>query len=133
MKQQQLRHCQPISPAEPLWQRVPTRDADGRALFDFMMLIPRLRSAPEQRRNEVLEALQQVFDGFGDEVVFADLNLKTNLLWVSHKPRKGAMLELAEAVIAKVPEAVLIANKAEAQMGARRIGWKRRFARKLLT
>ncbi|MET0013726.1 MAG: hypothetical protein ABW085_02240 [Sedimenticola sp.] len=133
MKQHQLRQAEPLFPGEPLWQRVPTRDAEGRSLFDFMMLIPRLKSAPRQRRDEVLKALQQVFDGFGEEVVFADLNMKTNLLWISIKPRHGACLELAEAVMARVPEAVLVANKAEALMGARRLSWSRRLARKLLT
>ncbi|MES9963044.1 MAG: hypothetical protein ABW116_05865 [Candidatus Sedimenticola sp. 20ELBAFRAG] len=128
----ELKHCRPLFPGKPLWQRVPTRDADGRPLFDFMMLIPKLRSAPEQRRQEVLEALQQVFEGFGEEVVFADLNLKMNLLWVSLKPRKGACLELAEAVIARVPEAVLVANKAEALMGARHTSWSRRLTQRLL-
>jgi len=36
-----------LNPGAPLWQRVPTRDDDGRPLADFMMLVPRLREQPQ--------------------------------------------------------------------------------------
>ena len=107
-----------LFPGQPLWQRVPAHDSDGHALHDFMMLIPKLGKAPQSRQQAVLGELRMAFEGFGEEVVFADLNLKLNLLWVSVKPRQGACLELARVIKAKVPEAVLIANKAEALMGA---------------
>ena len=38
-----------LSPAEPLWKRVPTRDDEGRPVSDFMMLIPKFRSWPQER------------------------------------------------------------------------------------
>ena len=103
----------------PLWQRVPTRDAEGRPLNDFMMLIPRLRGRPEHQRHSVLQALQQVFVEFEEVVVFADLNLQLNLLWISMRPQPGGCLGLAAAIQQRVPEAVLVANQAEVMLGAR--------------
>jgi hypothetical protein len=46
-------------------------------------------------------------------VVFADLNLKLNLLWVSLRPRPGAISELVAAIRLRVPEALLVAHYAE--------------------
>lgn len=97
-------------PGVPLWQLAPTRDAAGRRVTDFMMLIPRLRerSAVEIQRASV--DIQAVL-ALHQDVVFADLNLKLNLLWVSLRPRPGAIAELAAAIRLRVPEALLIANR----------------------
>jgi len=97
----------------PLWKRVPARDDDGRLLSDFMMLIPGLGRRPAKRVEATLAALHAVFAYYRDFVVFADLNLKLNVLWVSVKPCPGITLELATAVKQRVPEAVLVANKGE--------------------
>ena len=75
-----------LQPGEPLWQRVPTRGAGGELLNDFMMLIPGIREWPEERRQQALASLQQVLGEQGGKVVFADLNLKLNLLWISMRP-----------------------------------------------
>ena len=56
-------------PGRPLWQRVPTRDAEGRYLNDFMMLIPKLSHWPEVRRAQVFEELDRVFAEFEEEGV----------------------------------------------------------------
>jgi hypothetical protein len=100
------------APGLPLWQVAPTRDSAGRRLTDFMMLIPRLRSRPPEDIELASRAIQSVL-ALHQDVVFADLNLKLNLLWVSLRPRPGAISELAAAIRLRVPEAVLIAHYAE--------------------
>jgi len=106
----------PLEPAEPLWKRVPTRGDDGRPLSDFMMLIPKLRHWHPQRRQQALGRLQGVFEHYRHAVVFADLNLRLNLLWVSVRPIPGICIELPTAIKLQVPEAMLVANRAEAMM-----------------
>ena len=103
------RDCQP---GEPLWRIVPTRDENGRLLTDFMMLIPRLRekSASEVERTS---GLIRTILALHSEVVFADLNLALNLLWISLRPKRGAMAEIAAAIRTLVPEAVLVANQGQ--------------------
>lgn len=97
----------------PLWKRAPARDSDGRLLGDFMMLIPGLGRRPATQVEATLLELHAVFDRYRDFIVFADLNLKLNVLWVSVRPSPGITLELAAAVKQRVPEAVLVANKGE--------------------
>lgn len=99
-------------PGLPLWQVAPTRDVAGRRLTDFMMLIPRLRSRPRAEIERASRDIQAVL-ALHQDVVFADLNLKLNLLWVSLRPRQGAISELAAAIRLRVPEAVLVAHYAE--------------------
>lgn len=101
-----------LQPGEPLWRRAPTRDDEGRLLTDFMMLIPRLRLRPPQEIERTTRALQALLSIHRD-VVFADLNLKLNLLWVSLRPSPGAISELVAAIRLRVPEAVLVAHLAD--------------------
>jgi len=101
-------------PSDPLWKRVPTRDAEGRPLADFMMLIPRLREKPEHALRTTLGEIETVLAAYDPVVVFADLNLRLNLLWISLRPAPGMCLEVATAIKARVPEALLVANKREA-------------------
>ncbi len=114
-----LRVSLELAPGEPLWKRAPSRGADGRLLSDFMMLIPGLGRRSELRLQTTLGELQAVFDYYRELVVFADLNLKLNVLWVSIKPLPGLNLELAAAIKQRVPEAMLVANKAEALISER--------------
>jgi hypothetical protein len=104
------------SPGRPLWQVAPTRDSEGRLLTDFMMLIPRLRHKPlveiERTSGHIRSILSQHRD-----VVFADLNLKLNLLWISLRPRQGAIAEISAAIRIWVPEAVLVAHHADPRRG----------------
>ncbi|MCA1978678.1 MAG: hypothetical protein LDL19_05515 [Thiobacillus sp.] len=97
-------------PGQPLWQIAPTRDRAGRRLTDFMMLIPRLRERPRSEVERTAREIQAVLS-LHQDVVFADLNLKLNLLWVSLRPRPGAIAELAAAIRLRVPEAVLVAHQ----------------------
>jgi hypothetical protein len=97
-------------PNTPLWQRAPTKDEDGTRLSDFMMIIPRLKKRSSEYRRKVLDALIKVLQHYKDIVVFADLNLKLNVLWVSLRPVKGMCLEIPAAIKMAVPEALLVAD-----------------------
>lgn len=114
-----LRVSSGLEPGTPLWKRVPSRGADGRLLSDFMMLIPGLGRRSEHRLRSILGELHAVLDHYREQMVFADLNLKLNVLWVSIKPLPGLNLELAAAIKQRVPEAMLVANKAEALLSER--------------
>lgn len=96
--------------AEPLWSHVPTCDNEGQRLSDFMMLIPKLRKQPQAHIQQVLQQIQEVLELYRHAVVFADLNLKINVLWVSVKPVPGICLELPAAILDRVPEARLVAQ-----------------------
>ncbi len=100
-----------LSPNTPLWQRVPTKDESGKYLGDFMMIIPKLKSLSADQQSQILNKLNAVLHRYQDSVVFADLNLKMNLLWVSVKPVNGIILELSSAIIESVPEAKLISDR----------------------
>ena len=101
------------SPGLPLWQLAPTHDPSGHLLTDFMMLIPRLRTRPPIEIERASRDIQAVLALHREDVVFADLNLKLNLLWVSLRPRPGAISELVAAIRLRVPEAVLVGHYAE--------------------
>lgn len=101
-----------VSAATPLWQIAPTRDSDGRPLCDFMMLIPRLRNRPPADIDETFRLIHAVLGRY-EEVVFANMNLTLNVLWVSLRYRHGLVLELAGAIRYHVPEAVLVAHQRE--------------------
>ena len=96
----------------PLYERVPTRDEYGRCLSDFMLLIPGLRERPSREFAAALARLQAVLISFS-EVVFVDLNVPLNLLWVSVRPRPGVVLELFTAVKLHLPEVKLIGHRWE--------------------
>jgi hypothetical protein len=100
-----------IAPADPLWKRAPARDSSGKALSDFMMIIPKLRSKPAHSIKEVVVKIEKVLAFYDRYVVFADLNLKLNVLWVSLKPAPGMCLEVATAINLHVPDAKLVAQQ----------------------
>ena len=100
-----------LEPSVPLWQRVPTKDSDGKPLSDFMMLIPRLSSKPPHIISFVITQIKKVLGYYQQYIVFVDLNIQLNLLWVSIKAVPGICLEVAAALHALVPEAKLVAQK----------------------
>ncbi len=106
-----LRASLSLEPNTPLWQRVPTKDETGQYLGDFMVLIPGLKKKSVESRKQIINALEAVLASFHETVVFADLNMKMNLLWVSIKPVKGMMTTIPAAIIASVPEAKLISDR----------------------
>ncbi|HSJ48657.1 MAG TPA: hypothetical protein VLA26_07410 [Gammaproteobacteria bacterium] len=100
-----------MTPAsEPLRKRVPALDEQGKPLSDFMMLFPRLRDQPRHQVERTLIAIQGVLANFESNVVFAELNLKLNLLWVSIRPVQGLRLEIADAIQNLVPGAKLVSH-----------------------
>jgi len=106
-----LRPVTATGPAEPLWMRAPARDDEGRPLSDFMMLIPRLGKRPVEQMRQILREIEAVLCAYQHAVVFADMNLKLNVLWVTVRPIPGICLELPAALKVRVPEAMLVASK----------------------
>ena len=98
--------------AAPLRERVPKRDSEGRLLADFMMLIPDLHGHSQRSVADVLARLARSLSECGD-VVFADFNLKLNLLWVSVRARPGVTRDVAMRVRARVPEALLVGQRTD--------------------
>ncbi|MHB8253228.1 MAG: hypothetical protein ACYDEV_05905 [Acidiferrobacter sp.] len=99
-----------LLPSCPLYERVPTHDESGHLLSDFMMLLPGLRDRPGAECRDIVARVNAILKGF-PEVVFADLNLKLNLLWVSVRARPGVILDIACCVKFHIPEALLVAPK----------------------
>ncbi|MDH5648314.1 MAG: hypothetical protein OEY67_01555 [Gammaproteobacteria bacterium] len=99
-----------VEPAEPLRKRVPVRDKNGKALSDFMILFKGLHDKPQGHIQHTIKNIQKVLAGFSDVVVFADLNLKLNLLWVSIKPVANTRHEIAGALQTIYPDARLVSH-----------------------
>lgn len=96
--------------AEPLRNRVPACDEDGKPLSDFMMLIPGLRDKPKHLINAAIQDVHIALTHFSHAVVFAEFNLRLNLLWVSIRPIHGIRFEIASAIQRHVPEAKLVSH-----------------------
>lgn len=101
-----------LAPAEPLWKYVPTRNDEGKLLSDFMMIIPGLKHKPHEIIQSVAREIEKVLKFYKDYVVFADLNLHLNVLWVSVQPRPGICMEVAAAIHHLVPDAKVVAHRA---------------------
>jgi hypothetical protein len=97
-------------PAEPLRKRAPTFDEHGKALSDFMVLIPGLVKKPQHLIQATIEHIQTVCADYKHVVVFAELNLKLSLLWVSVKPVPGVRFQISEALRTLIPEARLVSH-----------------------
>ena len=110
-QQTDLKQTLELKANSPLWKRVPTKDEDGNYLGDFMIMIPRLKTAPSNHQKQTLDKLNDVLHRYQEVVVFAELNLKMNLLWISVRPVKGVMLDIITAIIDSVPEAKLISDR----------------------
>jgi len=94
-------------PALPLRLRAPLRDADGGPVSDFMILILGLKRWPQARQLQCASLLEAVLAS-SPEVVFADLNIRLSLLWVSVKAQPGSCGRVAASICDRVPEARLI-------------------------
>jgi hypothetical protein len=95
---------------EPLWKLAPKRDSEGRPYIDFMMLAPGIKKRPVHEIECLTRIIQGVLSQFSNWVVFADFNLKLNLLWVSLKYRPGIMTEIVAALRAQAPMLKLVAH-----------------------
>ena len=96
--------------SEPLWKRAPTRDESGRPYSDFMMLIPGLKNFEPAYLKTIVNKLDTILKGYEKYVVFADLNLKINILWVTIQPHVGLSTEIAALIHHVVPEAKLVSQ-----------------------
>ena len=96
--------------AEPLRKRAPSHDENGKPLSDFMVLIPGLRDKPKYIIDSTIHDLQIALTHFSDVIVFAEFNLKLNLLWVSIRPVQGIRFKIASAIQQQVPEARLVSH-----------------------
>ncbi len=108
-----LRVSHDLHAHEPLWKRAPTRDEHGNMLGDFMMIIPGLNKCPHVYVQNTLRGINNVLLHYQNVVVFADFNLKINILWITFKPIPGIFLEVAAAIKVQVPQAKLVAIKRE--------------------
>ncbi|MFK5913682.1 MAG: hypothetical protein QM484_04835 [Woeseiaceae bacterium] len=99
-----------IQDSEPLWKRALTRDSKGKPYADFMMLIPGLKKFESAKLSETISKLESVLKLYEKEVVLADLNLKINVLWVTHQAIPGLTTEIAAFIHHLVPEAKLVSQ-----------------------
>lgn len=95
---------------EPLLGRVPTHDESGKALSDLILLVPGFRDRSLAEINHALQEVYKVLEGYSGDVIFAEFNIKRNLLWVTVRPVRGIRVAIANAVRAKLPEAKLISH-----------------------
>lgn len=101
---------QRLQPGNYLWHYAPTHGADGGPVTDFMMLVPGFRRISNTGRELFTAQLQCVFDDFGDQIVFANLNLRLGILWVTVPPQPGLCGEIAAAIQERLPDAKLVGN-----------------------
>lgn len=99
-----------IMPGEPLYKLAPTRDENGKSFVDFMLIIPKLKKKPQKYIDQTLKDIQMVLSRYSQDVVFANMDLKINCLWISHRPRPGFCRELTAAIRQYVPEAMLVGD-----------------------
>jgi hypothetical protein len=96
--------------SEPLRKRAPSHGEDGRPLCDFMMLVPGLRNRPRHLIDSTIREIHLALTHFSRDVVFAEFNIRLNLLWVTIKPVNGLRLQIAGAIQERVPDAKLVAH-----------------------
>ena len=99
-----------LDASEPLRKRAPIVDEDGKVLSDFMVIFPGLSKKSKLRIHETTQEIHRVLAGFSDTVVFAELNLAINLLWVSIRPVDGIRFEISEALRSRIPSARLVSH-----------------------
>jgi hypothetical protein len=99
-----------LDATQPLRMRAPVVDENGKALSDFMVIIPGLSKRPQLSIQQTMQDIHRILSRFGDQVVFAELNLALNLLWVSIRPVAGIRFEITEALRASIPDVRLVSH-----------------------
>ena len=99
-----------LDASEPLRKRAPTVDEDGKAVTDFMVIFPGLHKQPQIQVQRTTREIHRILGCFSDTVVFAELNLALNLLWVSTKPVNGKRFEITAAIRSSIPSARLVSH-----------------------
>ncbi len=99
-----------LDPAEPLRKRAPAHDENGKPLSDFMMIFPGLKQKPQHLVKRTVAAIEATLANHENAVVFAELNLRLSLLWVSIRPIPGIRFEIASGIQSLIPEARLVSH-----------------------
>lgn len=99
-----------LNPAEPLWKLAPTRDNDGGPVSDILMIIPKLKTRPEHYIKDTLANVEFALKQFSDEILFANIDMKLNTLWISFKAIPGVYVNIISTIKLNVPEAVLVGD-----------------------
>ena len=99
-----------LNPAEPLWKLAPTRDKEGGPVSDILMIIPKLKTKPEYYIKDTLANIEFSLKQFSNEILFANLDMKLNTLWVSFKAVPGIYVNIVSTLKTNVPEAVLVGD-----------------------
>lgn len=99
-----------LSPAEPLWKLAPTRDKDGGPVSDILMIIPKLKTRPENYIKDTLANIEFALKQFSNEILFANIDMNLNTLWISFKAVPGIYCDIVSTLKTNVPEAVLVGD-----------------------
>ena len=99
-----------LNPAEPLWKLAPTRDEDGGPVSDVLMIIPKLKTRSELYIKDTLANIEFSLKQYSDEILFANVDMKLNTLWVSFKAVPGVYAEIVNTLKSNIPEAVLVGD-----------------------
>jgi len=99
-----------ITPAEPLWKLAPTKDEDGGPVSDLLMIIPKLKTRPEEYIKDTLANIEFALKQFKNEILFANVDMKLNTLWVSFKAVPGIYGDIVSTLRINVPEAVIVGD-----------------------
>ncbi len=99
-----------LDASEPLRKRAPTVDENGNALSDFMVIFPGLRNRSQLQIQQTMQEIQKVLGYYSQSVVFAELNLRLNLLWVSTRRVDGLRFEIAGSLRERIPSAKLVSH-----------------------
>ncbi|HHJ34706.1 MAG TPA: hypothetical protein ENJ87_02975 [Gammaproteobacteria bacterium] len=99
-----------LTPAEPLWKLAPTRDEEGGPVSDLLMIIPKLKTKPEQYIKDTLANIEFALKQFGNDILFANVDMKLNTLWVSFKAIPGVYGDIVSTLKTNVPEAVIVGD-----------------------
>ncbi len=110
MDDKDLKLSMDYCPAEPLWKLAPTRDPDGGPVSDLLMIIPKLKTRPETYIKDTLANIEFALKQYDNEVLFANVDMKLNTLWVSFKAIPGIYVEIVATLKHNVPEAVLVGD-----------------------
>lgn len=102
--------------SSPLWMRAPSRDENDRHYSDFMMLIPGLSKRIVSDQEAKVLLIQKTIEQFTNVVVYADINTKLNILWVSHKSIPGVSRPIIAAIMKTIPEAKIVGTGYEPDM-----------------
>ena len=110
MDKSELKLSVDLSPAKPLWQLAPTRDENGGPVSDLLIIIPKLKTRPEQYIKDTMANIEFALKQFSNEVLFANLDMKLNTLWVSFKAVPGVYVDIISTLKTNVPDAVLVGD-----------------------